>query len=83
MTVVDKELDARENKKLFHEIFQTELALKTIGEDIQAMLVNTSVELSKIMRARAQETEIKAYLRGLKFTAEMYVQSAQEVLSTC
>jgi hypothetical protein len=51
------------------EIAQTELAIENSEAHIQWMLWDNSVDLGKIMRARLYQSELKAYLRGLRFQA--------------
>jgi hypothetical protein len=54
---------------LLKEIAQTELAIENSEAHIQWMLWDTSVDLARIMQARLYQSELKAYLRGLRFQA--------------
>ena len=55
---------------VLREIAQTELAIENSEAHIQWMLWDNSVDLARIMRARLYQSELKAYLRGLRFQAE-------------
>ena len=59
-----------DKKQVLREISQTETAIENIGNHIQQLLRNTTSELSSILNARAEESELKAYLRGLRFIAQ-------------
>jgi hypothetical protein len=54
---------------LLKEIAQTELAIENSEAHIEWMLRDMSVDLARIMRARIYQSELKAYLRGLRFQA--------------
>jgi hypothetical protein len=54
---------------LLMEIAQTELAIENSEAHIDWMLRDMSVDLARIMRARIYQSELKAYLRGLRFQA--------------
>ena len=42
--------------------------LESVAREIAAMLDDPSIELSKVMRKRAEQAELKAYLEGLRFS---------------
>lgn len=42
--------------------------LEGVAREIAAMLDDPSVELSKVMRKRSEQAELKAYLSGLRFS---------------
>jgi SMC interacting uncharacterized protein involved in chromosome segregation len=55
------------------EAVQTEMAkvtaqLEGVAREIAAMLDDPSVELSKVMRKRSEQAELKAYLSGLSYS---------------
>jgi hypothetical protein len=65
-----KELEDKPGRTdVLREITQTELAIENSEAHIQWMLWDTSVDLGRIMRARLYQSELKAYLRGLRFQA--------------
>jgi hypothetical protein len=43
--------------------------LEKVESEIGAMLDDPFVELSKVMRKRAEQSDLKAYLAGLRFSA--------------
>jgi hypothetical protein len=55
---------------LLREIAQTELAIDDSEARIDWMLRDTSVDIERIMRARSYQSDLKAYLRGLRFKAQ-------------
>jgi hypothetical protein len=66
---------------LNREIAETELAIENGEAHVQWMLRDASVELARIMRARLYQSELKAYLRGLRFQAEARNLDALELLT--
>src|SRR5205814_1229498 len=52
---------------IFDEIVKTEAEVRTRENEIQLMVDDPSVELAVVMRANAEHSELKAYLKGLKF----------------
>ena len=66
---------------LIREIAETELAIENGEAHIQWMLRDTSVDLARIMRARLYQSELKSYVRGLRFQAEARNLAALEILT--
>ena len=56
------------SSELEQEVAQTEATLQTIEKKVQAMVDDSTVGLSLVMQEGAQQRELEAYLRGLKFT---------------
>ena len=50
------------------EIERITLQLEGVAKEIVAMLDDPSIELSKVMRKRTEQAELKAYLSGLRFS---------------
>lgn len=50
------------------EIERVTAQLEGVAKEIVAMLDDPSVELSKVMRKRTEQAELKAYLTGLRFS---------------
>ncbi len=50
------------------EIERVAAQLEGVTKEIVAMLDDPSVELSKVMRKRTEQAELKAYLTGLRFS---------------
>jgi hypothetical protein len=71
---LEKEFEAELNKRLSHvthvqnEIERISTQLEGVAKEIMAMLDDPSVELSKVMRRRTEQAELKAYLEGLRFS---------------
>jgi DNA repair ATPase RecN len=57
----------RNLSKVAQEVEQTEAALEGLQKNIQAMLDNPTVDLSRVMQENARQQQLQAYLRGLKF----------------
>ena len=55
---------------LLKEIAQTELAIENSEERVDFMLRDVSVDLETVVRARLYQSELKAYLRGLRFKTQ-------------
>jgi len=53
-------------KELLREILRTEIAIENLEGHIQWMLRN-GVDHAHITRAKTETSELKAYLRGLRF----------------
>jgi hypothetical protein len=53
--------------ELRSEIAETEIAIENSEAHIDWMVGDMSVDLSSVMRARLYQSELKAYLRGLRF----------------
>jgi hypothetical protein len=60
-----------DRRELSTEIAQSEAALDQVRDTIDTMVNDPSVAISKLVRAKAREGELSAYLKGLKFKAEM------------
>jgi hypothetical protein len=58
-----------DRRELSTEIAQSEAALKEIRTGIETMVNDPSVAISKLVRAKAREGELAAYLKGLNFKA--------------
>ncbi len=52
---------------LTQEVEKTEAALEALRKEIEAMVNDPTVELARVMREKARQQELQAYLRGLKF----------------
>ena len=50
------------------EMVKVTTQLEGVAREIAAMLDDPSVELSKVMRKRSEQAELKAYLSGLRFS---------------
>jgi len=50
------------------EIDRVSAKLEGVAKEIAAMLDDPSVELSKVMRKRTEQAELKSYLDGLRFS---------------
>ena len=57
----------RNSSKVAQEVKQTEAALEELQKEIQAMLDNPTVDLSRVMQESARQQQLQAYLKGLKF----------------
>jgi hypothetical protein len=66
MTNLRSRADRRE---LSAEIAKTDTALAEVRQKIDSMVDDPTVAVAKLTRASARETELKAYLKGLKFKA--------------
>ena len=70
---VQKELSAEaerrsEKSKLIQaEIQRVMIALEAIAEEIVKMIDDPGVELSRVIRRKSQQAELRAYLEGLRF----------------
>jgi len=71
-------LRQRDRRELSIEIAQSQAALNQIRITIQTMLNDPSVAISKLVRARAREGELAAYLKGLNFNAGIVDAPATE-----
>jgi DNA repair exonuclease SbcCD ATPase subunit len=49
------------------EVAQTEAELEAVQKKIQAMLDDSTVELSRVMKENSRQMELQAYLKGLRF----------------
>jgi hypothetical protein len=58
------------DRELSTEIAQSEAALDQVRVNIHTMVNDPSVAISKLVRAKAREGELAAYLKGLKFKVE-------------
>ncbi len=71
---LQKEFDEELKKRVAHieevqkEIAQIQNRLESAAREIAAMLDDPSIELSKVMRKRTEQAELKAYLDGLRFS---------------
>jgi hypothetical protein len=65
-----QELEARVAHRgdVKQEIDRVAAKLEGVAKEIVAMLDDPSVELSKVMRKRTEQAELKAYLNGLRFS---------------
>lgn len=52
---------------LIQEISRTEADILNGADEIRSMIRSTTVELTTIMLAWARHSELKAYLKGLRF----------------
>jgi hypothetical protein len=50
------------------EMAKVTAQLEAVAREIAAMLDDPSIELSKVMRKRSEQAELKAYLNGLSFS---------------
>lgn len=59
-------------ERLREETSVTEQALAEVTRDIESMVEDPNIKLSEVMRRNSEQTELRAYLRGLHFrsTAE-------------
>ncbi len=67
-----------DRRELSIEIAQSEAALQEVRTTIQSMVNDPSVAISKLVRAKAREGELAAYLKGLHFKAGTSNESATE-----
>jgi SMC interacting uncharacterized protein involved in chromosome segregation len=51
-----------------NEMVKVTTQLEGVAREIAAMLDDPSIELSKVMRKRSEQAELKAYLGGLRFS---------------
>ena len=71
---LEKEYQHELEKKIAHlgevqkEIERVTVNLEGITKEIAAMLDDPSIELSKVMRKRTEQAELKTYLNGLRFS---------------
>ncbi len=66
------EVKQKDRAEVLHaELKRTTDALTTAEAEIAQMVEDPDVELSKIIRHNAMQSELKAYLRGLQYQAEM------------
>ncbi len=70
---VQKELSAElerrteKSKVVQAEIQRVMIALDAIAVEISKMIDDPAVELSRVIRRKSQQAELKAYLEGLRF----------------
>jgi hypothetical protein len=64
-------LTGRWTKEISEKIIQTEAHVQNEDIRIEQMIDEPSVDLSYVMRAFAENKEMKAYLRGLKFGVDL------------
>ncbi len=71
---IEKTVDEQVTKRIAHlggvkaEIARIGEQLEGIDKDIATMLDDPNVELSKVMRKRTEQSELRAYLNGLRFS---------------
>lgn len=71
---LEKEFQEELEKRIAHlgdvqkEIERVSAKLEGTAKEIAAMLDDPSIELSKVMRKRTEQAELKAYLDGLRFS---------------
>ena len=71
---LQKEFEAELKQRIAHledvrkEIARVQQKLDGIAKEIVAMLDDPSIELSKVMRKRTEQAELKSYLEGLRFS---------------
>ena len=71
---LQKEFEAELSQRIAHleevrkEIARVQQRLEGIAREIAAMLDDPSIELSKVMRKRTEQAELKSYLDGLRFS---------------
>lgn len=69
---IDIESDHRRDEsadQLLDEIARTEAAISEGERQIESMVRSATVELSCIFRVQANHSELKTYLKGLRFQA--------------
>lgn len=57
----------RHKTEVEKEIMRVHGLLEGVASDIAAMLEDPSIELSRLMRLRTEQAELKSYLEGLRF----------------
>jgi DNA repair exonuclease SbcCD ATPase subunit len=71
---LEKDFQEELEKRVAHlsdvqkEIERVAAKLEGVAKEIAAMLDDPSVELSKVMRKRTEQAELKSYLDGLRFS---------------
>jgi hypothetical protein len=50
------------------EIARIAVQLELVGQEIDSMLEDPGVELSRVIRKKAEQSELTAYLDGLRFS---------------
>ena len=71
---LEKEYQQELERRIAHlgevqkEIERVTVNLEGITKEIAAMLDDPSIELSKVMRKRTEQAELKTYLNGLRFS---------------
>ena len=71
---LQKEFEVELQSRIAHledvktEITRVATKLEAVAKEIAAMLDDPSIELSKVMRRRTEQAELKAYLDGLRFS---------------
>lgn len=71
---LEKEFQVQLEQRISHltdvqkEIERVSTKLEGVAKEIVAMLDDPSVELSKVMRKRTEQAELKAFLEGLRFS---------------
>lgn len=71
---LQKEFEEEFAKRIEHlgdvqkEIERVATKLEGVAKEIATMLDDPSIELSKVMRKRTEQAELKAYLDGLRFS---------------
>ena len=69
-----KDFDAQLRSRIAHltevekEIERVRTQIEGVTKEITTMLDDPSIELSKVMRKRTEQAELKAYLGGLRFS---------------
>jgi len=69
-----KDFDAQLRSRIAHltevekEIERVRTQIEGVTKEITTMLDDPSIELSKVMRKRTEQAELKAYLDGLRFS---------------
>ena len=64
-----------DRRELSTEIAQTETALSELRNRLDAIADDPNVSASKLLRATARESELQAYLKGLRFKAGIRSES--------
>ena len=71
---LEREFEARLKERIAkleeaqEEIKRVSAQIEGVAGEIAAMLDDPSIELSRVMRKRTEQAELKAYLNGLQFS---------------
>src|SRR5262245_46433194 len=69
------------SQKLLDEITRSERDAATCAVRLETLVPDDSVALGELLKIRAQELELKAYVRGLKFLASLLQTHSQRPTS--
>ena len=62
--------DAASREKLLEEIKRTEEVLNKCAAELERMVADDAVNLGLLLQMRNQQLEVKAYLRGLRYSVD-------------